>query len=67
MPLDDTTRKCFYRSPGCTHIQILLLKIWDETFTLMDCLELVTKMNSLNVRWTKEKEAGIVVKGKVKR
>lgn len=53
MPLHDTTSKNLFRSPACFPLQILLLKILDDSFTLGEVKELIQGINLLTEDYNK--------------
>ena len=51
----DTIAKNFERSPGCHNIQLLLLKVWDNSFKVSDITNMINSMNTFIIKFNEEK------------
>jgi hypothetical protein len=67
LPFGDTISKNFQRSPGCSAIQILLLKLWDQEYTLNEMRELIDRMNSFIIKCNEDRKAGIETRGRTRK
>ena len=63
----DTIAKNFERSPGCHNIQLLLLKVWDNSFKVSDITNMINSMNTFIIKFNEEKETGIERRGRRKK